>query len=57
MFSFGDKNMQAMPGRIPIGVRKMFTSPIGDLTRFSDKKENELISVINNFSPDHLIKF
>ena len=32
----------------------MLTSPIGDMTRFSDKKENQSISVINNFFPEHL---
>ena len=31
----------------------MFSTPIGDSSRFSGKKENQSISVINNFFPDH----
>ena len=30
--------------------KKVFTSPIGDMSRFSGKKENHSISVIKNFS-------
>ena len=54
MSSFGNKNMQVSPGRSPIGAEKMFSSPIGDMTRFSSKKENQSISVINNFFLDHI---
>ena len=34
---------------IPDLGQKMFAYLIGDMTRFSDKKENQSISVINNF--------
>ena len=31
----------------------MFTTPIGSVTRFSGRKENQSVSSINNFLPDH----
>ena len=42
--------------KTPIGVDKMFSTPIGDSSRFSGKKGIQSISVINNFFPDHLKK-
>ena len=42
------KNMRAVSERPRLGL-KMFTTPIGDSTRFSGKNENQSISVINNF--------
>ena len=52
MSSFEDKNMQAVPGRSPIGAKNI-NLPNRDVTRFSGKKENQLIPDINIFS-DHL---
>ena len=34
-------------------VDKMFSTTIGDSSRFLGKKENQSISVINNFFLDH----
>ena len=45
--SFGDKRYASCAREIPdLGKKKMLASPIGDMTRFSGKKENEHISVI-----------
>ena len=46
------KIIQAVLGRSPIEVKNMLTSPTSDMTRFSGKKENQSISVINYFFPD-----
>ena len=43
-----DQNVQAFAREVPDCGQKMFTSPIGDMTRFSGKKENQSISVMNN---------
>ena len=56
MSSFGDKRYASCARETPIGVDKMFSIPIGDSSRFSGKEENQSISVINNFLPDHFLK-
>ena len=56
MTSFGDKKHASCARETPIEVDKMFSTPIGDSSRFSGKKENQLISVINNFFPAHFLK-
>ena len=53
MSPFDDKKYASCARETPIGVDKMFSTPIGDSSRFSGKKENQSISVINNFFPDH----
>ena len=37
-----DQNVQAAHGRSPIVAKKMFTSPIGDMTRFYKKKRKSI---------------
>ena len=56
MSPFGDKQYASCARETPIGVDKMFSTPIGDSSRFSGKKENQSISVINNFFQDHFLK-
>ena len=52
MSSFGDKKYARCARETPIGVDKMFSTPMGDSSRFSGKKENQSISVIINLFPD-----
>ena len=54
MSLFGDKNMQAVPGRSPIGVKTVKLPNWGHDPIFWQK--NHSISVINNFFLDHLNK-
>ena len=49
IFLNGDKKYASCAKETPIGVKKMFATPIGDSIRFSGKNENQSISVINNF--------
>ena len=47
-----DQNVQKCAScarEIPDCGQKMFTAPIGDMTRFSGKKDNQSISVMNDF--------
>ena len=56
MSSSGDKKYASCARETPIGVDKMFSTPIGDSSRFSGKEENRLISVINTCMLDQLKK-
>ena len=54
MSSVADKKKHANCAReTPNGVDKIVSTPIGDSSRLSGKKENQSISVINNFFPDY----
>ena len=55
MSSFGDKKHACCARETPIGVDKIFSTPIGDSSRFSGKKENQSISVIDNFFSEHFL--